>query len=441
MKILKQAIVVLAAIVLGAAGPAGSDSDPESYEIRLPLTLSGNAPVQRVEVPTQILVTLQNADMADLRVFDGRGRVAPMAQLPAVPASTRRTTFPAMPILGSRDALEVTGVSLKLDDQGRAHVASVDGNIAGSGSGVSVLGALFDTRGAGGAAERLELDAVVPDGQPVTFVVEASEDLQDWRVLGDLVVYHGPNDAVRGGKSVTLEGTMLRDTRLRVTWRAQSRLLSPVTVRSAVLITRPAGATALATVDATAPALTDAHTLDFAVPFATQIAAIVVNPAAGEGLVPVRILGRNHSEEPWSILSQSAAEPTGTTINLTRRSVRAIRIEADRRTAGFRAAPAIRLGFLPRQIAFVATGRPPFTLAAGRADAGDVFLPFATVRRGSTSKLPEATVRGNEVFQLALRPVSDGSASQRRLVLWGVLLATTALLGTIAWLLWKRSRV
>ena len=441
MKI-RLSLIVVAALAVAAAGPAGSDSDATSYRLRMPLTLAGDAPVQRITVPAQALVASQSADLSDIRVFDASGRPVPMARIAAVPAPSREIGFPALPILGSRPMLDVTGVSLAIDDQGRARVASLDGKITKTDATTMVVGALFDTRAQNGQAEQLALDASVPASQPVTFTVEGSADLKTWQPLGERVVYRTPSGAGRNGDAaIALRGSLQPGTWLRVTWRAETPLIAPVVVRGATLTTRAAVVAPLVIVPATTSVLADGHTLEFDVPFATPIATITVDPRGNEGILPVRILGRNSREAPWMTMGEGrAAATTATAIAIGAQAVRMIRIEADRRTSGFTVAPAIRFGLSSHEIAFVASGRPPYEFAAGRALASNIFLPLDRITRVAASAIPRASIADAPAAPIALLPVADGGASQRRLILWAILIAVTALLAGIAWHLWRRTK-
>ena len=427
--------LVGAALLLAAAGPAGSPDDPAAYAVRLDVvTPMVGAPVWQIDLPASALAASRVADLADLRVFDGRGRPVPIARVAAGVTQARGTDLPASPILGSPDALRVTGVSLRVGRDGRARVAGVDGTIAEARRGSTVVGALFDARAVTGTADRLLLDAEVPAGQPIAFTVEASTDLTDWRPLGRAVVYRAPGAA----EPIRLDGSPLRSERLRVTWGADSRLLSPVIVRRATLLARPARTTSNVVVQAVAPALIDARTIEFAVPFALPIASLGFRSAGYETIVPVRVLGRNHGEEPWALLGEGVARDDGEPVALIGKGVRDLRIEADARTPGFATPPTIRFGFAPRSIAFAASGPPPFMLAVGRAETPYVYLPLASLGAREGALLPTAGVPASEPSPLALSPPKDGGP-WRRAALWAVLVGATGLLGTMAWLLWRRT--
>ena len=419
------AILLAAAVTLAAA----SDS-PEDYAVLAPVVLAGDAPVQRLDLPAGVLASLQRADGGDLRLFDGDGRVLPMARAAPSRPDVRRESVAVLPILGSATALDVTGLSLTLDEDGRARVSGVDGQPRGAGEAVA-LGALIDTRRIMGTSEALELAVALPAGQPVTLTVDASPDLANWRPVASKVGYQA-TDAL-GRLSILLGDVPLQDTWLRVTWRASSPLLAPVAVRSATLVSAAGRDGAERTIAATAPLTGDDHAVEAALPFATPLTGLAVVPAEN-AVLPVRVLGRADGEQPWRVVGGGTAARIGggarrEMIAIDGANVRQLRIEADPRTDGFARPPALNLRLAPAAIVF-AVGPAPVTLAAGRAGGEDRFLPLAAVlRRGKAAgDLPVARVTWTDQ-PLALAPARAG---RRGWLLWSVLLLAVAVLGWMA---------
>ncbi|MBH1997670.1 MAG: DUF3999 family protein [Sphingomonadaceae bacterium] len=442
----KIAALTLLAGFLTAAAPAGPDGDPANYTLRVPIDAAKGSVVQRLTIPAEVLAASQAADLADVRIFDADNRAMPMARIAPNAGGGRSYALAPLPILGSIDALNVTGVSLRLDGDGRARVARIDGTQPTEPAKPMVVGVLLDTRAIAGSASGLAIAADVPRAQPVTFAVEASSDLKNWRPLAENVVYRGAttsgNDAV---VKVPLGDTMLGHDYLRITWQAASRLLSPVTVRKATLLMRPAAAGG-GWITAAPPPLSDPHAIEFAVPFATPLDTIRVMPTGNEVIIPIRLLGRDNSEQSWAVLGEGTAARRNYAANVPRDIVlsagtyRALRIEADRRSTGFTSAPTIAFGFAPREVVFVAGGRAPFHLAAGREAATDTYLPLDSVMtQAGSGALPVATARAPR-STLQLQPVNAVGAARRQLLLWAILLTATALLGAMAWTLWRRGQ-
>ncbi len=429
---------LVGAVLLVAAAPAGSDGEPDGYALRLPLSVEAGAKVQRLALPAAVLAGLQTRDGHDVRVFDAKGRAMPIARAGAS-AVVGHVSLDPMPILGAPDALKVSGVSLRLDGRGAAQVAEVRGEPVAAGGAPVLLGVLLDARRVSGAVERVAVAADLPVGQPVTLTVEASVDLREWRRLGEATVYRRAGEAVRSS-IVALDGAAVAREYLRITWSAGSRLLAPVAIRGAVLDVKPDGAAASETVEAQAPAPTsgNARIVDFAVPFATPMASLRVIPVEGDGVVPVRILGRDDREQSWALLGQGVARSDGgRDIILSGDAPRAIRIEADARSAGFTVAPRLRIGFADRGVIFLASGTAPFTLAAGRVAAKDVFLSPADLADGQ-GRPGEAHLVSTPAATVTLSALGDAGAPTRNIVLWAVLLAATAVLAGVAWMLWRQ---
>jgi Protein of unknown function (DUF3999) len=73
---LRPWLIILAGLVTMGVSPPQGDRDPASYSVRVPIVLTGQAPVQRFTVPEAALIASQSDDMSDVRVFDANGRQA-----------------------------------------------------------------------------------------------------------------------------------------------------------------------------------------------------------------------------------------------------------------------------------------------------------------------------------------------------------------------------
>jgi hypothetical protein len=435
--------LTLAACSLAAAAPTGSADDATSYAVRVPITAVAGSPVQRLAIPAQVLAVARTADLSDLRVFDATGRAMPMARIAPAAAATRRDLLPVLPIMGAVDALNVTGVSLRVDGEGHARVAEVTGVMPGGPTTATVLGVLLDARGITGEARSLAVEVDMPAGQPVTLTVEASDDLKEWRSIGEKVAYQAGH-ARQPAVVVSLGDAALHRDYLRIMWRGTSRLLSPVTIHRALLITRSDAAGGGPSVEASAPLSTDIHTIEFGLPFATAVSAIRVVPTGSDVIVPIRLFSRDDREQPWRTLGESTAARlvNGVTaaqgvIGLDGGTHRTMRIEAARRSGGFTSAPKITFQFARREIAFLVAGKPPFVLAAGQAAVTDAYLPLASMlTQAPNGQLATATTPAPDVT-LRLASIGDANSTQQ-VLLWTILLVAAGVLAMMALLLWRR---
>lgn len=430
-------------LLLAPVGALSAETDvPGDYAFRAPITVARGAPLQRLPLPAAALIRLQQPDYADLRVFDADGRSQPIALLPArAPELARRNTvLTPLPILGAPGSLTVTGLGLRVDASGEARIVRVDGKVAPSTGAAAVLGTLLDTRPAKGPATELALDVDVPRQQPVTFVIEGSADLRRWSWITDHVVYRSPGDPRR--VVIPLDTAGVLDRYLRITWRAATPLLAPVAVTAASVATTTAATLPPIVATITGARLIDPRDLRFSLPFATSIAAVRIIPA-GDALIPVRILGRNDDEQPWTLLGAGAAYRLtrpgtvdfGPAIALSIQVFRQIKVEADARTAGFAALPNIELVFEPRDIAVLQTGRPPFELAAGRQGARSALLPVSDLMTGTRdtdpATLPVAVVQPSPA--IVASTTENAKTVRLTWLLWAVLGAGTLLLAVAAW--------
>ena len=466
------AVLSLPASVCLAAADA---NNPAAYSLRMPLATATDAPLQRLVLPAEALVRLQSPGYADVRVFNGAGQPVPMALAGVVapPGAPEEppVVLPAYPILGPGGTAGTAstgggldGLSLRIEERQGQRVVQIDAaGAAPAGGAQAVRGALLDARSVQRPVARMALDADLPAGQPVTFTVQVSRDLRAWRPLAETVLYRAEAAAAPaapgrlGAEQIDLSGADLKDHYLRITWGDAA-----VTLRGATLaLARGAGPRERVSARVAVPPLgSHPRELVFALPFATPVAALQITPQGRNVLHPVRVLGRNHREQPWSPLASAVVyqmssaggrEQRSGPIELGGASVRELKLEADAKTPGFAAAPEVALLFEPVQLVFLASGPGPFTLAAGlpgAAAAAAPFLPLASLvpgyQSGQENTLPLAQAEAARADATAgaatqaplvpAAPVGEG-LSTRTAVLWGVLLAGVAALALLAWLL------
>ena len=478
----------LACVGLAFAGGlwAADANSPQSYAQRLPLATVPGAALQRVVLPAQVLAALQTADYRDIRIFNAQGQPVPMAlaaggSATVLAATEKQITLPAYPILGGAGAsagtLAQEGLSLRIEEQQGRRVVQINTSAGtpAAPSGQQVLGALFDTRTLGAPAVSLALDVDLPPAQPVSFQVATSRDLTHWSPLASTVLYRAPAQngaagaAQLGSSTIHLTGADLKDQYLRVTWApAQGGvdLAANVALRGATVTTsRSAAAAARPTVQVNLPTQNKPHELGFSLPFATPVAAIGITPQGSNVLVPVRVLGRNSNQQPWTPLAQAVVYSLQTA-GVDQRSAaitlpsyqgnswRDIRVEADTKTPGFTAPPAVSVEFDPVQLVFVASGDAPFTLAAGlpatdAQAAASAYLPLQSLVPGyqpaQENTLPlartEVAAAGAANVPASVQaPDLSNKTSTKTMVLWGVLLAGVLALGLMAWALARQTR-
>ena len=492
----------------------GAVDQPQAYALRLPLTLAPGASLQRLALPAQVLVNLQTPNYSDLRIFNAQGQPVAMALARAEPslATRQQRTLMAYPVLGPATAAGLDGLSLRIEErQGQrvvqintgsgastdgTNAASVNGNGNGNGNAngsnnaaspatpapAQLLGALLDARAVSEPLVALALQADLPEAQPVTFTVQASRDLSHWRPLGQTVLFRA-GAAHLGESDMALDFADIKDCYLRITWTGAAGQPVQAAVRGATLTTSSRSVSSPPVEAALAPpALTDAHTLSFSLPFATPLTALRITPPGGDVLIPLRVLGRNERSQPWTPLASSVlfrlqtagGVQTSGPVALPGLAFRELQLQADAKTPGFGAPPAISLQFEPVQIVFLASGGGPFVLAAGRAGTAGAYLPMASLipdyRSGQENTLPLAqadlagqpgtagasgaagvpdqpdqpgvgTAPGQSAPLVVAAPGTGDGLPLRSWVLWGVLLLGVLALALMAGVLFRQAKL
>ena len=437
------ALAACAALLAGCSEHEGNNpADPRAYAVRIAVTPAPGAPLQRLEPPAEALAALRSPMRADLRLFDAEGTALPMAALAPSGgrAELRDVSLEAFPILGTTGALKADGAVLSIEDRDGGRVVRVTRTRAGA-DGTATLGTLFDTRGIDDPAHSLRLDAGFPVQQPVNFQVDTSRDLKDWTPLASKILYRAADRAdALGPEAIPLDKADLRGRYVRVTWSSPSRLLAPVVVRGATLVTARPLEGARPRIATSPVRRVDAHDLRLSLPHGSDLAALRILPKAGEMIVPLRVFGRNAPDQDWAPLGAGTLRQDGATIELSGGVYAQYRIEADRRTPGFLAEPAVELVFTPAQLVALFNGKPPYSLAAGTVAAEDRYLAIDELmpgwRPGAEARLPVAKIAATPGAVVTLA-AADSGFDRRKALLWGLLVAGVLALGLMVWRLWR----
>ena len=423
----------IAALLIASCGkpPPADPNRLESYAVKLAVEPAAGDGLQRLTLPAAALAAMRSAWLADVRVFDGRGKVLPMAQADWFSESALEShlvTLPALAVIGSAKNAQLQGISLTIDDSKTARVVGLDTSITAAKS--EVVAVLLDTRALTEPAIFLTLDAELPKAQPVTFTIASSADLKSWEQIAETVLFRD------GGTSgIALPSADLRGHYARVSWSTDVPLASPLNITSATLTLSKLGQPQRITAATTGLEQINARDLRFSLPIKAPLTGLRISQTAQDGLIPVRLYGRNDAEAPWIPLTGTTVRQTQNAENLLelRDPVMAFyRITADSRTAGFSAPPRLELSFIPAELLVQFSGHPPYTLAAGLKDAPVTYLTRSEIATGAAlrlAKMPQAKVIGAVAPIVSLRSTTGDTFPDKRLVLWLVLLAGVAVLG------------
>ena len=457
---MKQWFVVTGA--LAACAVHGAALAPDAFTWRAPVEMPAGSSLVRVELPAAALARLQTAAANDVRVFNSAGEVVPFAWLPS-PESTRPpeekgASHPALPLFtltASASARKPQG-SVEVRVGGAQPVwMRIDGGAANSDA-RPLDSVLFDTRGEHKPLGAIDVQARLPANTPVRITAWTSADLAQWTpvtVKGRIYRFDGEG-APANMRLVFDPPVALEDRYLRLDWAGQEGVtVSAITgVLAAATPAPPRVRLALAVPHEVSP-----DTAELTTGFATPIAALALTTPRENTLVPVRVLGRNDASQPWAPLGQTVVYRLGAgsdaMVNPPLQfqgaqgaSVRQLRIVSSNGAALAPAQLHAEAEFAPRQLVFVASGAPPFTLAAGREQTDNAALPLptllvGTIGAGKSQNLPLATLgAAQESTATAGAPEWLPAFANKRTALWAVLLAGVALLGGVAWTLMRQMK-
>jgi len=458
--------IVLAMLLSGMGSVPALARDTASLPLaefawRAPLVLPDGAPAAQLRLPAEAMLQLRSATGQDVRVFNAQGesvaitRIAPA--LPAPAAAEQTASFAALPLFVSTQAQAPDSSSVRVQMDAADHQATVwvrlpnkpgtptDDNPA---AGTRRLPAvLFDTRSEKRRITALHVDATMPANSLITLAVSVSTDLVRWTsvpVKGPLFRFDGagaPDNQVLEFQQALL----LQDHYLRLQWNDAT----------AVRVHAASGQLALArpppdpvSANLSDPVAEGSQSLTWPIRFAVPMAALKLQTTRANTLVPVRVLGRNDTSQPWRQMAQgvifrigaAGQERTNAAIPLHGASTRWLRVEA---THGM-ALPASELRaeaqFNPIQLVFLASGAAPFELAVGRPDTPSAMVDASMLRAvvsGRLDTLPLAALGPGRTQDIApwnesLMRLMPGNGEQRKLILWLVLAVGVLVLGAVA---------
>lgn len=431
----RRSLAALALLLLGAGcGRQQESADLKAQDFALSLKVEASgAQVLRIDLPAAALVAIRRPDKGDIRVVDAHDRPLSMAFIAAGAARQSEVHLDAMPF-GAPDGDERPApVSVRVDRDG----SSVNIQSGTSETGAPGHGVVFDTRNVRETATGLSLEAIVPKQKPVRISIATGKDLKSWEPLAERVLFRpGDGPELLGGNRIALPPVALQGHYMHVVWQGEPELsISGATLFTSITPPRPR-----ISIPASGLTLTDTHMLDFSMPPGAMPAAMRVTMTGNDGVVPLRLLGRDTAETPWTPLAMASLRQgaTGALLEIGERPLRLIRLEADPRSAGFSQAPKVELHYAPITLAVAFNGAGPYRLLVGNGEAKPATFALSDLTN-ATGPLAEARVIGAKP-DVAVELGGGGHASMpspRLIALWLALLAGVALLAYAAFRLMR----
>jgi hypothetical protein len=419
---------------------------------RAPVVIAADAapaPYYRVRIPRALYAGSERADHADLRVYNAAGEPVPFAYVHAPQAARedgQPVFVPIFPLRVAPDTRDFGALDLALDQTAsgtRLRITTPAGVDAG---GPVLAGYLVD---AGGHTwTGLQLGTDYKGGDINTRVhVEASDDLRAWRVIAsDVPILRLVHDGKRLSRT-EIAFAPLRARYLRLGWdrrEAGVQLTWMLAVPQARWI-EPARESLAVQGQAVAD---EPGTIDYDLGGAFPVDRVNVDFGDANTVAQLAISVRNSPREAWRRVSEGTfyhlVQANGNVGNLPLPmgpvAARYWRVHGDPASGGLGVKPpALVVGWLPADIAFVARGAAPYTLAWGNGASESTALPLATLFPAA-ARPPDQSL-GDAVAALPL--VSTGASAQgalgtrwrstpqrrQQVLLWAVLVVAALLLG------------
>ncbi|MCC4592895.1 DUF3999 domain-containing protein [Xanthomonas campestris pv. cannae] len=357
-------------------------SQRDDYAQQWPLTLQdADAGAYRVQLDDAVYRSAQRASLGDVEVFNAAGDPLPAALFAAEQAETapRRQPLPWFPLPASRDG-RAADLELIAERDRDGSVRRIQTRVAGGGSDAAAAGWLVDASALHAPLRALSLQwAAAAQPQQARYRVEGSDDLRDWEVVVDEAIL----------VDLSNQGHRLQQLRIPIGREVRYLRLLPLAGASAPPLTG---------VEAElvpAPVAADWHwqQLDAANSDPAQHSYAFVSPGRypvtrldialpGNNAIEWRVQSRDSAEAPWQdragpwlayqVGGGSRSPPQALTAPVRDRYWRLLAAQDPGRQR-----PALRLGYQPETLVFLAQGAPPYALAAGSARTQRAPAPLA----------------------------------------------------------------
>lgn len=473
VRVLQTVLVVCAAGALFATAASAQGTPTgktmrifdfvDSFAFQAPVTVQGEGPWYRLPLPLALRWQSAHADLRDLRVFNAEGESLAYGFVQARPLQMREVQEQAVkwfPLRGPADASsKQPGISVQRSGDGTLIQVTPDQTVP---TDKTVLrGWLLDTSGISAPLQKLALDwKGGPEGFQ-RFRIEASDDLQQWRSLGEGQIAR----LAFGGEQIERREIELPGTRaryLRLTW---------VSPREAPTLTQ-AVLTSTSNNEVVPPldwsdlihAKRDGDEYQVSLPRPTVLERVRVSVYQPNIIAPVSLSmldqaaassnsrrDARRSPPSWGPIAngvlyrlvQDGNEIRNDELELPAVQVKDLKLRVDARGGGLGDAVSFRVASRAMEVVFLARGTPPYTLAMGRENAEATQLPLSVLVPGYQPD--RLTKMGTAQASAPLTPVTRTpvplvSHTWKKIGLWAVLLLGVGLLGLMAMSLLKTQR-
>ncbi|WP_043311087.1 DUF3999 domain-containing protein [Pseudomonas sp. ML96] len=420
------------------------------FATQVPLTLAGEGPWYRLELPLGLQMAAKHGDLRDLRVLNAEGEeLAYALTLGSTQPEEKRQEAAVkwFPLRGPADTQAAPAIRVQRGTSGTLVEVAPEQ----TGQGEQILrGWLLDASAFDEPLHRLLLDWSAEQEGFQRFTIEASDDLQHWQRWEDgQIARLSLNDERVEQREVALPGAKARY--LRLLWQAPQQAPDLLGARMVSIESRDT-ALPLAWSAPLQPSSAKTGEYSWELPLSLPLQKVRIELPVGNVLAPVSLSSRGAGKLEWQPLTsgllyrlpQDGKEALQDEIELYGTPVQQLRLRVDSRGGGLgSAAPQLRVAVRGTQVVFLARGSAPYRLAVGDAAAHSAALPLSTLIPGYEPKRLATLGRAiapDEVPAVVREAAAAGqsSADWKRIGLWAVLLAGVALLGGMAFSLLRK---
>ncbi len=443
----------LGAVGLCVALSANAQEKPGDFATQVPLTLSGEGPWYRLELPMAVQLKARQTDLSDVRVFNAAGEAQAYALAREQARTTENRTLNDVkwfPLYNSVDASEATpGIRVQSNANGTLVEVQPSSQLE---AGEEVLrGWLLDASAIKAPLQQLILDWTSERDGFQRFSIEASDDLQHWQWWGEgQVARLSFADERVEQHEVGLPGLSARY--LRLLWNTPQS--APVLI-SAQLESASTNSLPLPLVWSQSLAGSSAKAGEYTwqLPMGLSVERLRIELNQANSLAPVTLYGRRETSLPWQPLSsgllyrltQNGQEVVQDELQLPGQTVQQLKLIVDERGGGLGAeAPALHFAVRATQLVFLARGTGPYTLALGNPTVKAANLSLLTLIPDYSAKrmaaLGQAKVDGDSVViqPTTATPSVASGADWKKIGLWAVLLLGVVFLAAMAFSLLRK---
>lgn len=445
-------VLLAAASLLGNAASAAPA--PADFAHRVPLEVSGNGPWYRVQLPIEVLFAARHGDLRDLRIFNAEGEALPYslrtsaASEKQVRSEVQARIFPLRGATGS-----AAGDNLKIVRSTTGTILEITPNAPAQDKTQVLRGWLLETDSGDLPLDRLQLDWTAEGDGFQRLRIEASDDLEHWRSLGEGQLARLDFNGQRIEQNdIPLPGQTARY--LRLWWESpeQAAQLVGATLSGSRSSTGPVPMLWSEPLAAKADSKGE---FSWSLSLALPVERVRIPLQQDNTLAPVVISGRHDGNMQWTPLARGVlyrlpgqgGEITQEELELPGISLGQLRLQVDSRGGGLGGSTAhLSVGVRASELVFLARGGAPYELAVGSDSINDGSLPLTTLVPGYEPKrlasMGEARLKGTLQAPAAAVPATVATADTqwKRYGLWALLLAGVGLLALMALSLLRSSR-